>query len=123
MPDRTKTYKKERQEKNNAFLHAAQEMIDELGLSEEVLIRIMMLYHGFSMEAMKHIMRLQVKNREKRKILYSLLSDDVLKKSLTREALVRNSITMAMFFSCVKWNLKDVCYILLWLREHRHKKG
>ena len=118
----TKTYKEERQEKNNAFLHTAREMIESLGLSNEVWIRINMLYHGFSMEAMKHVLRLSAPFREKRRILCSILSDDVLHKSLTRETFVRNSITMAMFFSCVKWSLKDVCYILLWLREHRQKK-
>lgn len=118
----TKTYRKDRQEKNNVFLRTAMDVIDALGFDEEVQIRIAMLYQAFSLEAMKHILRIPASRKEKKAMLFSLLSDEVLQKSYTWRIISRSGFAMAVFMVCAKCNLWHACYVLLWMKERIAQK-
>lgn len=115
----TKTFRKERQNKNNAFLAKARETVVKQGYGTEVWVRVVMLYHGFSVEAMKHIIRMPVSYREKRKLLSAFFADHVLAGTITWDTISRSSIAMAVFLICIKWKLQFPCFLLLWLREKR----
>lgn len=115
----TKTYQKERQQKNNAFLLHAKEMVAQFGYGEEVWIRLNMLYHGFSLEAMKHIIRMPLPYRDKRKLLHSFFTDRDLNESITWETISRSGTCMAIFLLFLKWKLQLPVFVLLWLREKR----
>lgn len=115
----TKTYQKERQIKNNAFLAASQEMAMKLGYSPEIRIRLIMLYHGFTLEAMKHIIRMSVPYRQKRQLLSDFFTDRVIVGSITRDTISRRGVEMALFLVCLKLKLQFPCFALLWLREKR----
>lgn len=115
----TKTYQKDRQRKNNAFLSQAMETVADQGYSEEISIRVAMLYQGFSLEAMKHVMRMKKNYRETKSLLMDFLSDSDLNRSITKDTLSRSSISMAAFLICLKWKLPFFCWLLLWLREKR----
>ena len=115
----TKTYQKERQKKNNAFLSQALKTAVEQGYSEEVSARITMLYQGFSLEAMKHIIRMKKSYTETSVLLAEFLSDPVLTGSITEDTLARSSRFLALFLNCLKRKHLFLCWLLLRMREKR----
>lgn len=114
----TKTYQKERQSKNNAFLNSAQKIITEQGFKEEIRIRMMMLYLSFSLEAMKHIVRMPLTYRKKRELLFPFFADEELTSTIAWNTISRCGIRMRIFLVCLKWKLQSLCFLLLCLREN-----
>lgn len=117
----TKTYRKERQNRNNSFLTMARDLMEKLRYSREIEIRLEMLYHGFTIAAMKHIVSMPVPYHKKRQLLSFFFEDSVIIETISKDVISRCGMERALFLICFKYKLELLCFIFLWFRENVRK--
>lgn len=113
----TTTYRPDRQEKNNYFLKVTLELIDKLGYPEEINIRLFMIYHSFTLAALKLIFGSNLTNKEKRTISKDILKSSALQSSINSEVLKREKKTVRLFFRLVSLKFYGMCNLFLRIKK------
>ncbi|MBQ3046361.1 MAG: glycosyltransferase family 2 protein [Clostridia bacterium] len=115
----SRTFKKDRQEKNNYFLEKCTDFILKEGLPEAVHLHLKARYHSFTLAAIKQVYESALTSKEKKKELYTFFKDPVLCSTLDNEVLNLESSYVKLFFLSVKKKLYFVSCALLWLRSFK----
>ena len=113
----TRTWRKDRQAKNNIFLEKCVDLIAKEGLSECVYSHLKARYHSFTLAAIKQVFKSDLTAKEKKKEIYSIFKDPALRATLESEVLNLESIYVKMFFWFIKKKLYFANIVLLWLRS------
>ncbi len=113
----TTTYKADRQEKNNHFFTVTTELLHTLGYDKEIYYRLCMLYHSFSLAALKLIYSSSLSPKEKRATSNKLLKSLIIKESISREVLQREKNTVRLFFWLLSLGLFPLCNLLLKIKK------
>ncbi len=109
----SREYKKEREEKLDAFLHKSLQITGREKLSKTVDNHIMARYHGCCMVEFKTIAKSSLKFSEKQKLLKQHYNSSVLKSTLTKEVFAVEKWTLRLFYRLVKLRLYCMSYLLL----------
>jgi len=113
----TTTYKADRQDKNNYFFKVTLELIDSLGYCEEIRIRLCMLYHSFTLAALKMVLSSTLTKKEKNSIAKKILKSSTLMHSIDRDVLMREKKSVRMFFKLASMRLPGVCNLILRIKK------
>lgn len=111
------TYKADRQKKIDEFVKILTELSNKLSYSDEVRIRILMLYHSFTIATLKLLTASDLPKREKRRLSVSILKNHDLQRTLTSEALKREKRTLRLFFKLASMKLFGLCNLLLRIKN------
>ncbi len=109
----SRTYRADRQEKNNAFVLQTLTHIKELSLPEGLAAYVKSKYHIFTLAAMKHIVTSALTKAEKKAELRKIYKDPVLVKTVTKEVLRTEPSTIRILMLLLKYRLYFVCDLLL----------
>ena len=113
----TTVYRADRQEKNDFFLKVTLELIDELGYPEEIRTRLFMIYHSFTLAALKLVTQSALTKREKQRICKDILKSEALQGSINRNVLAREKKTVRLFFRLARLRLFSLCKLLLKIKK------
>lgn len=109
----TTTYKPDRQEKLNFFFKVTSELIEKLGYDDEIKTRLCMLYHSFTLAALKMIFTSSLTQQEKNKLAKGILQEDILQSSISTNALNREKKTVRLFYRFASLKQFWVCNLIL----------
>ena len=113
----TTTYRADRQDKNNYFLDVTTELLKKLEYKDEIKIRLCMLYHSFTLAALKMVYSSNLSKKEKRKISKAILKSSQLRQSISNDVLSREKKTVRLFFGLARYRLCFACNLLLKLKK------
>lgn len=113
----TRTFKRERQTKNNIFLEKSLQFIKNSSLPDVVEAHIKARYHSYTLAAIKQIYSSDLASKEKKNEIYNVFKDPVLHSTLEKDVLCLESTFVRLFFTSVKMKCFFVSHILLWLRS------
>lgn len=113
----TKTYKKDRQEKNNLFLQKSLELAQQIGYSEQVSQYIQVRYHFYTIAAMKQILQTDLDGTEKRKQIYAILNDELFRKTLTWKVVKKEKLLSRILFFAARIKWYSACYWMIKLKS------
>lgn len=114
------TYNADRQERNNLFLKKAIQLIEALNLSNEIKYRLTMLYHDFTIEALKQTIGTDKQETDKRHIISEILKNPLFKSTLGFNIIKMEKKTIMFFNICAKYKLYYFCYLMLKLKNVRN---
>lgn len=106
----------QRQQKNNRFLTACINYIDNSDMPQEVKAHLTARYHIYTITAMKQITKSNLAPKQKRQALLDIYNDKILKSTLTPDVLRVENKNQRLFFTCLKYKLHFICNFLLTLR-------
>lgn len=109
----TTTYRPDRQQKINYFFKVTCELIENTGLSEEIRIRLCMLYHSFTLAALKMIFASSLSSGEKNKKSKEILKDDIMQVSISPSVLMREKKSVRLFYKLASLKQFWVCNLIL----------
>lgn len=113
----TTVYRADRQEKNNHFLKVTLELIESLGYSEEIKTRLYMIYHSFTLAALKLIFSSNLSDKEKKRTSKEILKSESLQNSITKDALKREKKTVRLFLNFASHKLFGACNLFLRIKK------
>lgn len=113
----SRKFNRERQKKNNIFLIKSLDYIKEKGLSEKVETHLKVRYHSFTVSALKQIYGSDISKKEKKTELKKIYCDPVLRNTLERKVLKKESLFLQFFFFFMKIKCGFICNFLLCLRN------
>lgn len=109
----SRTYRDDRQKKNNEFLLQSLEHTQRLLLPDGLSVYLKSKYHIFSLAAMKHILMSALSLKDKRIKLREIYRDKVLRKTITVDVLRIDPFSIAIFMLLIKLKVYCVCDLLL----------
>lgn len=109
----SRTYNADRQERNNHFLKKAFELTEALNLSDEIRYRLTMLYHDFTIEALKQTIATDKEDKEKMHIISEILKNPRFKSTLGFNIIKMEKKTIMLFNICAKFKLYYLCFLML----------
>ncbi len=109
----TTTYRPDRQEKINHFFKVTSELIEKLGFAEEIKIRLCMLYHSFTLSALKMIFSSTLSKSDKNKKSKEILKEDMMQHSIYSDVLSREKKAVRLFFKLASLKQFWVCNLIL----------
>lgn len=109
----SRTYKKDLQKLNNAFLEKCIFLCEKYGYKSQTINRIRARYHIYAFAGMKQIEACDFSKKQKKTLLDGFFKDEALHKSITFESLKPKSIPLKIFYLCIKFRLYWICRILL----------
>lgn len=112
-------YRKDRQEKNDAFLQTCLDYIRKNDLPDEVTKHLKVRYHGYTIAALKQIMASDLTDREKKKMIRTVFCSAVLRDTLSFDVLRLDKPTVKVFFLLLKFRLFGLCR---WLLNRKMRK-
>lgn len=112
----SRSFKADRQEKNNIFLEKSLAYIKESGLPDSVEKHLTARYHFYTLSAIKQIFLSDMRFNDKKKELLKIFKDRVLIGTLRNEVLDLEGDFVKLFFYLVKYKFFALCYLLLYLR-------
>lgn len=115
----SRTYKKDRQSKNDSFLNKCIKFIENENLPQHICNHIKARYHGMTLGTLMQIARCELTNKEKRTELYSIYHNKVLKQTLSKEVLTLDYKFPRLFWITLKLRLYPLCTLLLNFNKHK----
>ncbi len=109
----SRTYRADRQEKNNTFLSETLGHIKELSLPEKLAAYVTSKYHIFTLAAMKHIMASDMNAKSKKTELRKIYRDSLLRKTVTAEVLHLEPLSIRILMLLLKYRFYFACDLLL----------
>ncbi len=113
----SRTFKKDRQKKNNFFLQKCVEYIENSQLPECVMNHLKARYHSLTLATVKQIYQSNLPANEKKKEIYSVFNDPILRSTLESDVLKLESTFVSLFFGLIRSKFFFASYVLLWLRS------
>lgn len=115
----SRTYRDDRQKKNNEFLLQSIGHLHQLSLPNGLSVYLKSKYHVFSLAAMKHIMASTLSQKDKRSKLREIYKDRLLRKTIMLDVLRRDPFSIAVFMLLVKIRVYCMCDLLLKIKVKR----
>lgn len=109
----TMSYRNDRQSKINDFYERSKALFRELSFSEELYTRLTMLYHSFSISALKQIAASDLSEKEKRRLVDGIIKEEVFQNSLDPTALSKEKRSVSVFMKVARLRMSFLCYLLL----------
>lgn len=113
----TTTYKADRQAKNDKFLKVTKELINKLEYPEEIDFRLNMLYHSFTLAALKMIFSSKLSPKEKNSTSKEILKSQAIKNSINSSVLKREKKSVRLFYKLVSMRLYCICNLILKIKK------
>jgi len=114
----SRTFDKDRHIKNNEFLLKSLEYIKQNNLPDKTAVNLKIRFHFFTVSHLKQIMSSNLENFEKKQLLKSIINDDLLQSTLTKEVLRKENLKLRVLFKAIKSKLVLVCWVLLKCNHH-----
>jgi glycosyltransferase involved in cell wall biosynthesis len=114
----SRAYQKDRQEKNDSFLTICLDYIKSTGMPEVVASHLKVRYHYYTIAAMKQILQSELPEGDKKKALWSIFHDNMLRQTITNDALRLENRSQQAFFILLKYKCYSLCYLLLSLKAN-----
>lgn len=111
-------YRKERQQKNDAFLNTCLAYIDQKKLPDTLASHLKVRYHMYTIAAMKQVFLSELSGKEKKSVLREIFRSPALRGTLTSDVLRLEKPSQQLFFSLLKFRCYGICYFLLKLKTH-----
>lgn len=115
----SRTYMKERQEKNDKFLKKCLSYIVQAGLPEQVASHLKVRYHFYTIAAMKQVLASDLRGAEGRKALWEIFHSPLLRQTLTPDVLKLEKRSQQLFFTFLKLRCYWMCFLLLELKMRK----
>lgn len=115
----THTYNPERTVKNNLFLKQSIDYVKDNGLPYEVSVNIMARYHGMVLGTLMQIVKSDLTKSCKHKEIDKILKDKLIHQTLSKDVCVLDGRLPKVFWTCLRYRLYFLCYLLLWLNSHK----
>lgn len=112
----TMTYRSDRFERINDFYCRSVELFSKLSFSSELSTRLMMLYHSFTISALKQIVASDLSIKDKRKFVYDIIGDSTFRSTLLNEVICKEKKSIQIFLKTACLKLNYVCYLILILK-------
>ena len=112
----TKSYRADRQHRNNLFLQKALEYVDGQKLPGQIKNHITARYHMYTIAALKHITHSQLSAEGKKEAIQAVFRDSVLRSTLENKVLKLHKSSLRLFFSFLKIKAYPICKLLLSLK-------
>ena len=109
----TTSFRKDRQEKNDVFLLKATEFIDANNLHKGIKPYVVARYHMYTVGALKHILRSDLSQGEKRDETDKILHNKVLRDSIDFGVLRLHKLSLKAFFVALKLRAYFICRLLI----------
>ena len=109
----SRTYRDDRQKKNNEFLLQSLEHVQQLSLPDSLSVYLKSKYHVFSLAAMKHVVASKLSLKDKKRKLRGIYRDKVLRKTIAAGVLQIDPFSIAIFMLLIKLRVYCVCDLLL----------
>lgn len=115
----SRSYKKDFQTRNNAFLQKSLQLCDELGYEEKVKLHIEARYRMYTLAGMKQIIAAEISKKEKRVALKAFFNDETLKFATNKETLQLDGMFTRVFWKLFRKKFYHICYLMLWYKTKR----
>lgn len=113
----TRSFKKDRQIRNNVFLEKCLQFAKKASLPETVQTHIKARYHSYTLAAIKQIYSSDLPPKKKKNEIYNIFRDPVLHSTLSKDVLSIESTFVKLFFITIKKKYFFLSRVLLWLRS------
>lgn len=113
----TTTYKADRHSKNTYFFDEAVKLINKYDYSSEIHTRLCMLYHSFTLAALKMIVSSDLSEKDKRRKCTEILKSGEVQRTITPDVLNREKKTVRLFFRLASLKLVWACNLFLKLKK------
>lgn len=118
----TRSFKPDRQKKNNQFLKSAIDKVNELGLPQSIIKHLESRYHGLVLGTIMQIVSSDIDKKQKRKLIYEIYYDEVLRATLRKEVMAKDAFVSRIFWIMMKSRCYFVCDILLLYKRQKRKE-
>ena len=115
----SRSFKADRQEKNNIFLEKSLAYIRELDLPETVQLHLTARYHSYTLSAIKQIFSSDMRCEERKTELLKVFKDKTLHSTIKKEVLSLEAKSVRLFFYLVRIKAYNLCYLLLYVRSKK----
>ena len=112
----SRSYRPDRQEKNNAFLASCLNYCRENGLPEAVAVGLTVRYHAFTVATLKQIRAAALPKAEKRRALRAVFEDPFLHTTLGETVLAKEKRTLRLFYTLIRRRRYRAAALLLRLK-------
>ena len=112
----SRSYRRDRQDRNDDFLKQSLDYIRTHGLPEAVAAHLTARYHSYTIAALKQTMAAPLSGEEKAHQTEAILSSPILRSSLDFRVLRLEKASLRLFFTALKLRQAWLCRLLL-----RHK--
>ncbi len=109
----SRSYKSERQERNDDFIKKSIAYIDKEGLSDCVKNHIIARYHMYTIAAIKQLKMSSLSPTDKKYELNRILKGETLHGTLDFKVLKLHKLTVAALLFCIKLKLYPICKALI----------
>ncbi len=113
----SRTFRADRQEKNDAFFRKALGYVKDKNLPPKVETYITARYHIYTLSAMKQLVSSDLPKRERRARLKEILRSSVVRASLGTDVLRVHKKSLRIFYTLLKFRCYPLCKALLWLKN------
>lgn len=118
----TRTFKSDRQEKNNHFLKIAIDKVNESGLPQSIISHLESRYHGMVLGTIMQIVGSDADKKQKRKLIRGIYNDEVLRATLRYEVMAMDAFVSHIFWIMVKIRFYFICDILLFCKRQKREE-
>ncbi len=115
----TRSFKSDRQKKNDEFLIKCIEYIDTFGLPKEVSTHVMARYHGMTLGTLMQIERADIPRKQKRQELKSIYHNKTLRMTLTEDVVKWDAGFPRLFWRLLRMKWYPICSMLLFFNKFR----
>jgi len=112
----TRSYKKDRQIKNNVYLEKNVEYCKSAGYPQNVSQAVVLRYHSYTITAIKQVMQSDLPKTQKREELYKIFHDEVLVSTLKPEFINKQKRSLKIFWKLLRLKQYWLCKIMLLYR-------
>jgi len=112
----TKSYKPDRQVKNDVYLEKSVDYCKNAGYPENVSEAVVLRYHSYTITAIKQILQSGLSKAQKREELYKIFHDKVLKTTLKPKFINKQKATLKLFWHLLSLRQYWLCRIMLLYR-------
>ncbi len=109
----TRTYKNDRQIRNDEFYKKMLELVAERQLSEKVANAIGARYHKYSIAAMKQIITSDINDCEKKAEFDKVFDNKTLRTTLSASIICMEPIRVRLFWLAFKFGMRRTCYTII----------
>lgn len=115
----SRSYKPDRQSKNDNFLNKSLEYVKEKDLPEILSASIMSRYHALSLGTMLQIASTDLSKKQKKQAIKQIFKNPVLKQTLRKAVFDLSAPKSRVFWWLLKLKCYSLCYLMLWHKAHK----
>lgn len=115
----SRVYQKQKQNKLSVFLQQALNIAKDEGIIDKIEPYILARYQSCAMVEYKQIVLSDMRFTDKLREIKEYSSTDVAQSTLRKDVIDLHKFAMKMFYTCIRYKMYFMSYLLLWIRLHR----